>query len=265
MKGETTAHNASAYRLAGLLRNGWCWCLWGCVPAALGACGACWLRCLLAAVLGLASRGLRWVRRRVSDRAGRGLVGGRWRVSAHRGPRQLRRRWNAANGGVVGEQRGREASVRCGCRQALPKQRRDTCAKGPRSPATTPLAARSPRKGCRGPRWAETRFSSHSKCADRQGGLGLGSQARPARRGWKPPVRQPRHLSAAPRRARGGRRNYGTRGIRAVQAGFRRTASRRAEPQPALPQRTCRPGTPAAQRRAISAAAKQRNTSQGSR
>jgi hypothetical protein len=96
-----------------------------------------------------------------------------------------------------------------------------------------------------GPRHAT---SSNSKCVDREDGPGLGSQARPTRRGRKSPVSQPSPFGAIRWRARGSCRNYGARGIRAVQAGFRRMASRRAKPRPSLPQRPCRPGTPGAQR-----------------
>jgi hypothetical protein len=46
--------------------------------------------------------------------------------------------------------------------------------------------------GCRAPRRGETRSSFPTKEVAAAGLPGFGSQARPARRGWKPPVRQPR-------------------------------------------------------------------------
>ena len=52
------------------------------------------------------------------------------------------------------------------------------CEARSRSSADAKPAAFGRRAGCRGPRWAEARLSSKSRGAERQGGMGLGAQAR---------------------------------------------------------------------------------------
>ena len=106
-----------------------------------------------------------------------------------------------------------------------------------------PVDAKAPFKNCEC-------FSQPADTPARQGGQGFRSQARPARRGWKPPVRQSRPLNAAnmaSARCHSKPRNPLNT---AVQAGFRCTASRRAEPLPSL---SLAQSPPAAKRHALHA------------
>ncbi len=120
----------------------------------------------------------------------------RWRVSAHRGPRQLARRPNAASDAVAGRQHGRFASVnsprdsvrdvsRCAERSSgayghghghghghARTHARTHAREAGCSCAKPNSAAFGRRRGCRGPRWAETRNASHQTVSPAAGWVG---------------------------------------------------------------------------------------------
>jgi len=109
------------------------------------------------------------------------VLGKRWRVSALRGPRQLRRRRRAAY--LIGRwQAARTLRVR-----AFTRRRRCTSAKRTCPPACMSSAACGRRRGCRGPRRAETRNSSHPEVSPAAGRAGTWIAGEPDRSGHSLP------------------------------------------------------------------------------
>ena len=132
------------------------------------------------------------------------------------------------------------------------KERRHRGPKFASSPVTRQAASRGHRRGLDGPSMPihfqinPCLLSTH-RGAGAAGWAGAWIAGEPDRSGRTPPVRQPRPLNAASRRARGGSRSDRARGRPAVQAGLQVPVSRRAKSQPTLSQakqRTARSGLP---------------------